>query len=85
MIMFRIQEFARTRKIQTKKGVRPIENVYLFAKAIGKPETMAKRLWLGTLTRLDIGVLDEVCEALDCEPGDLLVRAPKKSGDRKRK
>lgn len=36
----------------------------------------AKRLWYGTASRLDLSTLAGVCEALNCQPGDLLVYIP---------
>ena len=85
MIKVRIQEVARTRKIKTPKGERPIENSYLFALAINRPVTTAKRLWEGQLTTISLHMLEVVCLALGCEPGDLLVlpkSASKKSAKR---
>ena len=37
----------------------------------------ALNLVRGVVTRIDLEVLDRVCEALDAEPGDLLVRTKK--------
>ena len=83
MIELKIQEVARTRTIQTARGARPIENIYLFALAINKPPATAKRLWAGTLRKVDLSLLDLVCEALDCDPCDLLVRTKPKTAEKK--
>ena len=34
-------------------------------------------LYKNKSTRLDLSVLERICEALDCEPGELLERGPK--------
>jgi putative transcriptional regulator len=34
----------------------------------------------GTLRRIDFEALDRICEALECQPGDLLVRVDRKKG-----
>lgn len=39
----------------------------------------ALNLFRGVVTRIDLEVLDKVCEALGAEPGDLLVRVPNKT------
>jgi putative transcriptional regulator len=32
-----------------------------------------KRLWYGTAKRVDLSTLASLCEALNCQPGDLFV------------
>jgi putative transcriptional regulator len=34
--------------------------------------------------RIELRVLDEICRALDCQPGDVLVRVPDRKPDPKR-
>lgn len=36
-------------------------------------------LYKGEITRVDISVIDRVCAALDCQPGDLLQYIPGES------
>lgn len=38
----------------------------------------------GKSQRLELGVLDRICEALECEPGDVLVRETKARKAKKR-
>jgi putative transcriptional regulator len=35
--------------------------------------------------RIELRVLDEICRALDCQPGDVLVRVPDRKPDPKRR
>ena len=35
--------------------------------------------------RIELRVLDEICRALDCQPGDVLVRVPDRKPDAKRR
>lgn len=46
-------------------------------------ETQISKLKMGKATGITFVTLDKLCEALDCEPGELLVR--KKSGREKQK
>ncbi len=39
----------------------------------------------GEVERLHLETLDRICEALDCQPGDLLVRVPERKPKKKRR
>lgn len=43
------------------------------AEAAGLPAWRVGEFVKGTPKRLDLGTLDKLCRALDCQPGDLLV------------
>jgi len=40
-----------------------------------RPNTVSA-LWLGTVKRIEVGQMDKLCEALDCQPGDLFEYLP---------
>jgi putative transcriptional regulator len=42
------------------------------------------KLSRGEVGRLNLDVLDRICETLDCQPGDLLVRETKTKSKKKR-
>jgi len=75
MVELRIQEVAMSRGITT---------AYQLQKALESHPAMAARLWKGNMDRIGLQTIDALCEALDCEPGDLIVRV-KASSDGKRK
>ena len=33
-------------------------------------------MYKGTITRIDVSVIDRICTALDCSPGDLMKHIP---------
>jgi putative transcriptional regulator len=49
-------------------------SLYWLAQATGLAYTTVRRLRKAQAKSIDFRVLDEICEALDCQPGDLLVR-----------
>ena len=48
--------------------------LYWLAKQTGIRYATIWNLSRGQVGRLSVDVLDRICEALDCQPGDLLVR-----------
>lgn len=40
-----------------------------------RPPTISK-IFLGTIDRLPVDVLDRICQALECQPGDLMEFIP---------
>jgi len=38
-------------------------------------------IYNGSITRIDISVIDRICAALNCQPGDLLEHIPDKEGE----
>ena len=73
MVELRIQEVAMSRGITT---------AYQLQKALESHPAMAARLWKGNMDRIGLQTIDALCEALDCEPSDLIVRV--KDGKRKK-
>ncbi len=51
-------------QLQTKAGIAP---------------SSASRLFKNNVTQFTLETLDKLCEALDCEPSDLLVRPKRKA------
>jgi putative transcriptional regulator len=60
----------RIRNVADQRGV----NVKALSERAGITYNTALNLYRGVVTRIDLEVLDKVCEALDAQPGDLLVR-----------
>ena len=59
------------RKKMTQKRLAEITGI--------RPPTISK-IFLGTIDRLPVDVLDRICQALDCQPGDLMEFIPDGSG-----
>lgn len=55
------------RKRMTQKRLAEITGI--------RPPTISK-IYLGTIDRLPMDVLDRICQALDCQPGDLMEHIP---------
>ncbi len=69
MVTLRIREAAEERGITT---------AYQLQKAMEVQPGMAARLWRGELKMIGLDTLDRLCDAIGCELGDLLKRAPEK-------
>lgn len=69
VIVNRIGEVAKERGMSVKQVSEKADIAY----------NTALNLFRGVATRIDLDVLDKVCEALDAQPGDLLVRVPNKA------
>jgi DNA-binding Xre family transcriptional regulator len=65
MVKLRIKEIANSRGITT---------AYQLQKAAKLHPSHAARLWKGTLEMIGLKTIDSLCEALACEPSDLIVR-----------
>jgi putative transcriptional regulator len=52
---------------------------YWLAKETGIRYASIWQMSKGELARLHVETLDRICEALECEPGDLLVRIERKA------
>ena len=74
MIVIRIKEVARERGI--KSG-------YHLTNILGVSPSMGARLWKNNVNMIALSTLDRLCEALQCEPKDLLVY--QRSASRKRR
>jgi len=70
MIKFRLNELLEERT----------QTVYWLWKQTGIRYATVWQMSKGEVSRLNVDVLDRICEALECQPGDLLVRTetPKK-------
>lgn len=66
MIVFRLHEELRRRRLTR----------YWLAKQSGVRYATIWKLYRGEVGMLNLQVLDRVCAALECEPGDLLRRVP---------
>ena len=64
MIVTRIKDVARERGI--KSG-------YHLTNILGVSPSMGARLWKDNVNMIALSTLDRLCEALQCEPKDLLV------------
>ncbi|PYS81720.1 MAG: XRE family transcriptional regulator [Acidobacteria bacterium] len=51
-------------------------SLYWLAKEAGVAYTTLWKLRAAESQGISFGVLDRICAALDCAPGDLLIRAP---------
>jgi putative transcriptional regulator len=74
MIRIHISQVAEQRGITT---------AYQLQKALALPPSMAARLWKGELGKVATSTLDKLCEAFDCQPGDLLSYVAAKKKNRK--
>lgn len=68
MIRFRLNELLEERG----------QTVYWLWKKTGIRYATIWQMGKGEVARLNLDVLDRVCEALECQPGDLLVRVESK-------
>lgn len=50
-----------------------IKSSYELQRALNVVPTVAVRLWRGKVTRFSVEILDKICAAFDCQPGDLLI------------
>ena len=49
-----------------------VKNPFALSKATGIGYAICHRLWSGTQTRIDLTTLARLCEALKCQPAELL-------------
>jgi len=75
MIKSRVREVAEARGVKTS---------YELEKAADVAPSVASRLWQDKVTRFSADTLNKLCEALKCQPGDLLIHIPakKKAGQK---
>lgn len=66
MIRFAVKDVAE------KRGLKNAHGLQLKA---GLASHVAARLWRGRVQRISIETIDRLCEALDCDPGDFILRA----------
>ncbi len=65
MVKLTIREAAEKRGVTT---------AYQLQKKLGSHPGMAARLWKGDMAQIALKTLDALCEVLDCELSDLLIR-----------
>jgi DNA-binding Xre family transcriptional regulator len=78
-------------RIREVAAARGLANAYQLQKAAGLSSSMAARLYRDEVEGLTLRVIEALCGALECGPGDLIVRvdspkaATKKTGGAKAK
>lgn len=61
---------SKIRKVSKSRGVKDSSHL---AQLTGIPPAMAERLWDAEVTLFTVDVIDKLCTALECQPGDLLI------------
>lgn len=75
MVELRIREMAEAQGITT---------AYQLQKRMNVPPGTSARLWRGDMKMIGLDTIDALCEAIGCEPADLIVRvADKRKTSRK--
>lgn len=69
MVELRIREAAEARGIAT---------AYQLQKKMNVPPGTAARLWRGDMKMIGLDTIESLCEAIGCEPADLIVRVQEK-------
>jgi DNA-binding Xre family transcriptional regulator len=62
----------RVKEVAEKRG---IDNPFSLSRESGIAYANCHKIWNGQQTMIALDTLDRLCSALDCEPGDILVRA----------
>ena len=75
-VELRIREAAESRGITT---------AYQLQKRMNVPPGTAARLWRGDMKMIGLDTIDALCEAIECEPTDFIVRVQSKKAERKPK
>lgn len=70
MIVLRIKELAERKGITTAYQLQMLMNI---------PPTTAARWWKAKMGKIALTTLDALCEALGCDPGELIVRVSKEN------
>jgi DNA-binding Xre family transcriptional regulator len=65
MVDLKVREVAEARGIATP---------FALSKAAGIAYSNCHKMWNDQQSFISLGAIDRLCEALDCEPGDILVR-----------
>lgn len=60
------------RKLAESRG---LTTAYQLQKVASLSSSMAARLWRDEVEMIALSTIDSLCDALECEPGDLFVRA----------
>ncbi|HEX8351952.1 MAG TPA: helix-turn-helix transcriptional regulator [Pyrinomonadaceae bacterium] len=65
-------------RIRERCAAQGIVNAHQLAEKAGLTAPTAYRAFNNDIKQLTLATLEKLCTALDCEPGDLLVRTDKK-------
>lgn len=71
-------------KIREVAEGRGVSNPFALAQVTGLAYATCHNIWNGQPTMIGLDTIDRLCEALDCAPGDLLVRTRSKSRAKKK-
>ncbi|MCA1613967.1 MAG: helix-turn-helix transcriptional regulator [Acidobacteria bacterium] len=63
----------RVREIAEERG---ISNPFALSKESGVAYANCYKIWNNQQKMISLDTIDRLCEALHCEPGDILVKAP---------
>jgi len=61
-------------RIREAAEARGIKTAYQLQKRMNVPPGTAARLWRGDMRMVGLDTIDALCEAIGCEPADLIVR-----------
>jgi DNA-binding Xre family transcriptional regulator len=61
-------------KVREAAEARGIATAYQLQKRMNVPPGTAARLWRGEMRMIGLDTVDALCEAIGCEPADLIVR-----------
>lgn len=70
----------RVRELAEQRG---IKNPLNLSQASGLGYATCHRMWNEQPLAIGLDTIDRLCEALDCEPGDLLVRTTSRKAKRR--
>jgi DNA-binding Xre family transcriptional regulator len=65
-------------RIREAAEARGITTAYQLQKKMNVPPGTAARLWRGDMRMIGLDTIDALCEAIGCEPSDLIVRRVEK-------
>lgn len=66
---------SKVREVAERNGVK---SSYELQHRLAVAPTVALRLWRGEVTRYSLETLNRLCNAFDCQPGDLFIYIPDK-------
>lgn len=72
-------------RIREAAEARGIKSAYQLQKRMNVPPGTAARLWRGEMKMIGLDTIDALCEAIGCEPADVVVRVQSKKAGRKTK
>ena len=72
----------RVKELAVEKG---IDNPFSLSKESGIAYANCYKIWNNQQTMIGLDTLDRLCDALGCEPGDILVKVPKSARRSKRR